>query len=209
MITPDVAAEEVAGDDERQDGHEDRDEQLPRPEVVLEEETDKREHGAQDATDRLRTEVEDESRHQATETDEQALEGAVEYREHIGKAHRGTTETADETHKDPHLQDDVLFERPTVGTLIVLVEEVHHQRCSHQRDAEPDPRAPELVPQNEREELHKEEERRGVTPGKKEILARRDCVTAYFSTDLTDHIKFVYRRHWICNNVRCRLSPPE
>ena len=188
-------AEQVSGDDKSQDGHKHRDEQLPRPEVTLKEETDKRNHAANDATDNLRSEMEDQSRHQTAETNEQPLKCAVEHIEHAGKAHRDTSEATQETHEDPHLEDDVLIECPTVGTLVVLVEEVHHQRCSHQRDAEPDPRAPKLVPQDEGEELHQEEERRRVTPGKKEVLACGFRVSAHFSADLADDTQFVGSSH--------------
>ena len=163
----------MSGDDERQDGHEHHDKQLPRPEVTLEEETDERENRTDDATDGLRTEVKNESRHQATEADEQALERAVELIEHAGKAHRETSEATEEAHEYPHLKDDVMVECLTVGTLVVLIEEVHHKRCSHQRNAKPNPLAPELAPEDKGEKLDKEEEGRRVTPGKKQVLASR------------------------------------
>jgi len=188
-------AEQVSGDDKSQDGHKHRDEQLPRPEVTLKEETDKRNHAANDATDNLRSEMEDQSRHQTAETNEQPLKCAVEHIEHAGKAHRDTSEATQETHEDPHLENDVLIDCPTMGTLIVLIKEVHHQRRSHQRNAEPYPEAPELVPKDQREKFHKEEEGRGIPPGEKEVLASRFDIAIHISADFTDNIQFVCCSH--------------
>ena len=185
----------MSRDDECQDSHKHRDKQLPRPEVTLEEERNEREYRTEDATDRLRTEMENQARHQTTEADEQTLERAVEHREHTGKAHRDTSETTQEAHEDPHLQDDVLFECPTVGTLVVLIEEIHHQRCPHQRDAKPDPEAPDLIPEDEGEELYQEEEGRGIAPGKKKVLARRYSIDFHLSTDMGYDFKFIVSSH--------------
>ena len=51
------------------------------------------------------------------------------------------------------------------------------------------------VTEDEGEELHQEEERRRVTPGKKESLACRFRVSAHFSTDLADDTQFVGSSH--------------
>ena len=111
----------MTGYNQCDDGDEGGDEQLPRPQVALEEEGHERKDGADDAAHRLGPEVQDKPRQETAETDEQSLEGAVELLEDIGEPHRGSADGTDETHVNPHLQDDVLVERAVVGALIVLV----------------------------------------------------------------------------------------
>ena len=65
-----VFVEQVTRNDEGDDSDKGCDEQLPRPEVAPEEETDEGERRAHNATHRLGTEVQDKPRQETAETDE-------------------------------------------------------------------------------------------------------------------------------------------
>lgn len=181
----------MAGYNQGDDGDEGGDEKLPRPEVALEEEGLERKDGADNAAHRLGTEVQDKPRQETAETDEQSLEGAVELLEDIGKTHRGSADGTDETHVNPHLQDDVLVERAVVGALVVLVKEVNHQRRAHQWDTQPNPAAPVLVPLHECQKLNQQEECRRVAPGQKQVLTRQFLATHDFAPDAVDYFQLV------------------
>jgi len=155
--------------------------QLPIPYVSLEEETGKRQGGADKTTYRLWTKAQDETCHETAYADKQSLEGAVEYFKDSSKAHGCPSDTTDEAHEYPHLQNDVRFEGTLVRALIVLVQEVDHQGGTHQRDTHPYPFAPVLVPQHQCKELHEQEEGSRIAPSQKKVLARR-FFTAYHLT---------------------------
>jgi hypothetical protein len=101
--------------------------QLPIPYVSLKEETGKRQGSADKTKYRLWTKAQDETCHETAYADEQSLEGAVEYFKDSSKAHGCPSDTTDEAHEYPHLQNDVRFEGTLVRALIVFVQEVDHQ----------------------------------------------------------------------------------
>ena len=69
----DISAEQVSGDNEGDNHYDGGDEQLPRPEVALEEERHDRECGSNDTTDNLRAEVQNNACHETPHATEQAL----------------------------------------------------------------------------------------------------------------------------------------
>lgn len=118
-------------DDKGNDGDKGYYQQLPMPYISLEEETDKRQGGADKTTYRLRTKPEDKTCHETAYANEQSLKGTVEYFKDTCKAHRSPTDTTDEAHEYPHFQNYIRFEGTLVSAVIVFVEEVDHQGSTY------------------------------------------------------------------------------
>ena len=186
-----MPAEQVAGDDEGNDGNDGGNEQLPRPEVALKEEGNGGEKRGNDAADGLGAEVQNDARHETAEANEQALIGTVALREDAGKTHRHTAHTAGKADKYPHHEYDVLLQCATARTFVVLVEEVYHQRCTNQWNAQPQPFTPVFVPQLQCKELDEEHDSRRVTPSQKQVLTRQLLAVMHLATDLLDDIQFL------------------
>ena len=111
----------MSGNNQRNDCNDGSDEQLPRPQLLLEEEAAERQRRADDATHGLRPEAQNDARDEAAHGDEKALERAVALREDTCDTHHNAAEAADDAHVDPHLQDDVRVERPSSGARVVLM----------------------------------------------------------------------------------------
>ena len=187
--------EQVPGDNQGDDGDEGSDEQLPRPEVALQEERNGGEKGADDAADGLRSEMQDNTRHETAKADEQTLIGTIALREDACEAHGRTTHAAGKANEHPHHQDNVLVERAATGAFIVFVEEIHHQRRADKGNAQPQPRTPVLMPYHQSEKLQEEHDGRRITPRQKEVFASRLVLTSHFSTDAVDDVEFGFL-HW-------------
>ena len=81
--------------------------------------------------------MQDDARHKAAHAAKQAEIGKEAILEHACKAHSSPTNTRSKTDEYPHHQNDVLVKGAVVGALIVLVQEVHHQRRANKRYTRP------------------------------------------------------------------------
>lgn len=180
----------MSWDDQGDDGDKGCNEQLQRPEVTLEEETDEGERRADNAAHRLGTETQDDTREETAKANANPLECAVEHLEDTSKPHRGPANTTDETDEDPHIENDLRIQRAVACAVIILAQEMNHQWRPHQRDAHPDSVTPVLLPQHQRSKLYKQEKCRRVSPDKKKVLARRYPVAINLATHSADDIEF-------------------
>ena len=162
--------------------------QLPRPRFALKEERKERQGDGDDATHRLGPIAQDIARHEAAYADKQALEGGVTHLKQTREAHRSTTEAADESDANPHIKDYVLIMGSVSCALIVFMVEIHHQGCTNQRDAKPDPLTPFFVPQHEGQEFQQEENGSRIAPREKHIFSRGNRPSVHFAADLVDDI---------------------
>lgn len=101
--------------------------------------------------------MEDDACHEAADADEEALVHAVAGIEHACEAQADPSDAAGETHEEPHLEDDVLLERPAPCAFVVFLHKVHHQRNAHHGNPQPQPETPELIPQDKGQELQEQE----------------------------------------------------
>ena len=92
-----VAAEQMAWDDESDDGHDSCDKQLPRPKLTLEKECSECHNGTNKTAKGLWTETQDDSCDEASYADKQPLKSAVADFEDTGTSHKEATETADQS----------------------------------------------------------------------------------------------------------------
>lgn len=140
-------------------------EQLPVPKVVLEKESYSRKYGGDNATNGLWPEMENDACHETAHTTQETDEGEEALPIDIDKSHGETAETTGKANEDPHHQNDVLVECAMARAFVVLIEEIHHQRGTHQGDAQPKPTAPVLVPNRQRHKLQEQHDGRGIAPG--------------------------------------------
>ena len=192
----------MSRDDEGDDDDEGGDEQLPRPEVALKEERHGGERRSNNATDGLRPEVKDDTRHETAHTAHQADEGEETLAVNIGHAHGEATDTAGESDEHPHHHDDILVECAVVGTLIVLADEIDHQRHTDQWDACPDPATPVFVSYHQRHKLHEHHDGRGVAPGQEQILASQFFSGCHLTPDAGDDVEFILSIHSVTLHFR-------
>ena len=82
-----VASKQMAGDDEADDRDEGCDKQLPRPQVVLEEECNEGQDGSNETATTLRTEAQYDASDEAPHADQQSLEGAIADWKDTGEPH--------------------------------------------------------------------------------------------------------------------------
>ena len=120
---------------------------MPMPEVALKDERYSGEERGNDATDSLGTKMQDDACHETAKANEQTLIGTVALREYVDKAHGRTTHTTGESNEYPHHEDNVLFQCAMPCAFVVLVEEIHHQWNTKERDARPKPHTPVFVQQ--------------------------------------------------------------
>ncbi len=186
-----IIVKHMSGDNQGDDGDDGSDQQLPGPQVALEEVGGKSHDGSDDTTDNLRPEAQDDARDEATQTDDDALKAAVAELEDARKAHRCSADGAENTHEEPHLEDGIGVARQAVLAAVVLMQRVSHQRPGHQWDAYSEPRAPVLVPQQQRGKLQEEEERRRVAPYQEGVHGRRLSGCAHhFCAGAGDDVQF-------------------
>ena len=122
---------QMSRDDEGDDRDKGDNQQLPMPYVSMEEETGKRQGGADKTTYRLWAKTQDKTCHETADADEQPLKHTIEHFKDTCKPHRSPTNTTDESYEYPHIQNDTCFEGTLVRTVIVFVEEINHQRSTH------------------------------------------------------------------------------
>ena len=82
-----VATEQMAWDDECDDGHDSCDKQLPRPVLALKKQCCKSKDGTNKAAKGLGTETQDDSCDEASHADKQSLKSAIADFEDVGTSH--------------------------------------------------------------------------------------------------------------------------
>ena len=182
-------SEHMSGNDEDSNGDEGGNEELPRPSLTLKEETGNRQDAADDAAIRHRAETRDDTREEAAHADEQALDEAVAHgvdaADARGEAKDGTG-TADE---EPQLKGDVRLQRAVTRALVVLPQEMDHQRRTHQGDARPEPYIPMFVQEKQSRKFQQENDERRIAPHQNKIHARMLLAPHHLAADVVDDVE--------------------